>query len=191
MDARAWLARIEANGFPMSAGGDLAAHLAAKGLLMPDLAARAVGEYARFLALRAAGVVALPSPLVEEVWQEHLKDSSAYFDRLCTPVFGRPIHHAPGPYVFADNPEYRATLAAYRAAFGAEAPEDIWPTQGRMRLVRAWEWVAAGGGFICACAWIFGRGDLWWLGGPVLLVGLIGLGMRAPVTMNRGSDAGG
>lgn len=191
MDARGHLARIEANGFPMTAGGDLAAQLVRQGLLTQDQAARGVAEYARFLALRATGAAVQPAPLVAEIWQEHLKDSAAYFDRFCMPVFGRPLHHAPTVAAVADSDPWRATLDAYRAAFGTAPPADIWPTPGRMRGLRVWEWIAAAGVFAAACGWILDRDGLFWVGAGVVLAGLIGAGLRQPVTMQRGSDAGG
>jgi hypothetical protein len=191
MDAKALLERITANGMPMSAGGDLTQHLVAQSLLRPDQAPRAVAEYARFLALKAAGVNARPAPVIEEIWQEHLKDSAAYFDQFCTPVFGRPIHHAIWSQIGGAPLDLVATRAAYRSAFGAEPPDDIWPTPERMRSVRAWQWLAAGGFFVGACGYIFERNDLFWFGALVVLVGVFGGGLRSPMTTHREGGSGG
>ena len=136
MDAQTVLARITANGFPMSDKGDLAGHLTAHGLLRPDQAPRAVAEYARFLALLAVDPKVQPAPVVDEVWQEHLKDTAAYLEQFCQPVFGRTLHRRPGRQALVTDEAYRATLATYRAAFGAEPPSDIWPTPGRMGSLR-------------------------------------------------------
>jgi hypothetical protein len=140
------------------------------------------------MALKGAGHAVMAPPLITEIWLEHLKDSAAYFDRFCTPVFGKPIHYEPGRSGAMD---LAATLATYEAAFDSAPPDDIWPTSQRMRGVRVWEWIAAGGFFVGAGGYVLERYDLFWLGTAVVLVGLFGVGLRMPLQIHRETGPGG
>lgn len=95
-------------------------------------AARVIDEYKKFLYLCAtAGVPMTPSREVDEAWHLHLLYTRSYWERLCKQVLGRPLHHHPTQGGAAERAKFHAwyerTLAAYRAAFGAEPPADIWP----------------------------------------------------------------
>ena len=93
---------------------------------------RVITEYRRYLFLAAtAGVPICPSEDVDAAWHLHLTYTRSYWKRLCGEVLGRPLHHEPTKGGPAEGQKHRAmyadTLAAYRAAFGHDAPADIWP----------------------------------------------------------------
>lgn len=95
-------------------------------------AARVVREYRRFLFLAASGQRAVtPSDAVDQAWHLHLAYTRSYWEDLCGTILGRPLHHGATAGGEAEDDRYReqyaATLAAYRAAFGEDAPGDIWP----------------------------------------------------------------
>ena len=78
-----------------------------------------------------AGHEVTPSDEVDQAWHLHLTYTRSYWDGLCDAVLGRALHHGPtkGGQAEGDRFEnqYERTLASYRAAFGEEPPEDIWP----------------------------------------------------------------
>ncbi|AHE56657.1 glycine-rich domain-containing protein [Sphingomonas sanxanigenens] len=95
-------------------------------------AAQVMTEYRRFLFLAATADHAVtPSDAVDQAWHLHLAYSRHYWDELCGRILGRPLHH--GPTAGGDHEDrryrdqYQATLDAYRTAFGAAPPPDIWP----------------------------------------------------------------
>lgn len=95
-------------------------------------AARVITEYKRYLFLAAtAGFPVCPSEDVDAAWHLHLTYTRSYWKRLCGDVLGRPLHHEPTKSGPAEGQKhlamYAATLAAYGAAFGYDAPADIWP----------------------------------------------------------------
>lgn len=95
-------------------------------------ARRVVREYRRFLFLAVtAGHPVTPSEQVDQAWHLHLTYSRSYWERLCGGLLGRPLHHGPtrgGAEESAKfHHQYRRTLTAYRAAFGEDAPTDVWP----------------------------------------------------------------
>lgn len=97
-----------------------------------EFACRVVIEYKRFVYLAmTAGHPVTPSDQVDQAWHLHLTYSRSYWERLCGEVLGRPLHHGPTRGGAAESArfdaQYEQTLAAYRTAFGAEPPADIWP----------------------------------------------------------------
>jgi hypothetical protein len=108
-----------------------AARLARENGWAAGYAARVVVEYKRFALLAATGAEPVtPSDQVDQAWHLHLTYTRSYWDRFCA-VLGVPLHHEPtkgGPAEGAKfDEQYRATLARYRAVFGADPPADIWP----------------------------------------------------------------
>jgi uncharacterized protein (TIGR04222 family) len=95
-------------------------------------AERVIAEYRRYVFLAVTSPTPVcPSEDVDAAWHLHLTYTRSYWKRLCGEVLGRPLHHEPtkgGPSE-ADKhlAMYARTLAAYREAFGRDAPEDIWP----------------------------------------------------------------
>ncbi len=88
-------------------------------------------EYKRFLFLTmTAGSPMCPSDAVDQAWHLHLTYTRSYWEDLCGSVLGRPLHHGPtrgGREEDVKHHEmYDRTLAAYRDAFGEDAPEDVW-----------------------------------------------------------------
>jgi len=89
-----------------------------------------IEEYKRFLYLAmTAGHRVTPSAAVDRAWLLHLADARSYRDGLCRAVLGRAVLHRPSPGGPAEVAvmEYTRTLDSYRAAFGQEPPEWIWP----------------------------------------------------------------
>src|SRR5690349_10411473 len=98
-------------------------------------ASRAVQEYRRFLLLAmTAGHPVSPSDAVDQVWHLHLCSTQSYWDRLCSVVLGKPLHHHPTRGGVEESRKfiamYRKTLLTYRTVFGEVPPEDIWPAPG-------------------------------------------------------------
>ena len=91
---------------------------------------RVLLEYRRFLSLavRRRGRVC-PSCAVDEAWHTHLLDTARYFGDFCPSVLGTTLHHAPsrGGDGISHQRHSRATLRAYRWAFGENPPTDLWP----------------------------------------------------------------
>ena len=88
-----------------------------------------VEEYRRFLVLtQVAGRPVSPSADVDEAWHLHLT-RTGHYERLCRELFGRFLHHeaARAGEGAKHRDMYRATLAAYREAFGFSAPAVVWP----------------------------------------------------------------
>jgi uncharacterized protein (TIGR04222 family) len=132
-DRAGLLARIQA--FDID-GGEVAlpfaARLARENGWSRAYAARVVEEYKRFAFLAATGRAPVcPSEDVDAAWHLHLTYTKSYWQRFCADTLGRPLHHEPtkgGPAEGAKHlAMYADTLAAYRAAFGHDAPADIWP----------------------------------------------------------------
>jgi len=93
----------------------------------------ATEEYRRFLVLtQVAGQSVSPSPDVDEAWHLHLT-RTAHYESFCATVFGRFLHHEPARPGEGERHRdmYRGTLAAYRRAFGFDAPPVLWPKPGR------------------------------------------------------------
>lgn len=106
--------------------------LAAENGWSPAFAARAIGEYRRFVYLAAvAGHPVSPSDHVDQVWHLHLLYTESYWDRLCRDTLGRPLHHHPTTGGGAERQKfddwYRRTLDSYRRLLREEPPADIWP----------------------------------------------------------------
>jgi hypothetical protein len=130
----------------------------------PSHAARVIVEYKRFLYLCATERLPMsPSYAVDQAWHLHLTYTRSYWERLCRDVLPAPLHHDPSLGGRQEQAKfdqwYERTLAAYRQAFGAEPPADIWPpthlrfdadtrtrhvdTRGCRVLPRPWAWLAA------------------------------------------------
>lgn len=95
-----------------------------------------VAEYKRFVYLTCiSGTVLTPSEDVDLVWHLHLIYTRDYWDRFCSGVLGRKLHHNPtqgGPREDAKFFDaYSGTLALYEREFGAPPPERIWPSPTR------------------------------------------------------------
>lgn len=123
-----------------SAAFAFSARLARDNGWTPAFAARAIGEYRRFVFLAmTAGHMVTPSDTVDQVWHLHLCDTRAYWETFCPHVLGAALHHHPSPGGAAERArhfeQYAQTLRAYEAAFGTLAPPAIWP-EARQALVR-------------------------------------------------------
>jgi uncharacterized protein (TIGR04222 family) len=99
---------------------------------------RVITEYKRFAFLAmTSGQSVCPSEDVDAAWHLHLTYTRSYWKRFCEGVLGRPLHHEPtkgGPAgAEKHHAMYAETLAAYKRAFGHEAPADIW-TPARERF---------------------------------------------------------
>lgn len=98
----------------------------------------AIGEYRRFCFLAmTAGCEVTPSDEVDQVWHLHLTYSRDYWQRFCTDVLGRDLHHGPTAGGEAERhrffEQYAQTLRAYQAAFGPPPPA-FWPDAQRRLL---------------------------------------------------------
>lgn len=127
---------------PADAALSFADRLAAENGWSRPEAAAVLEEYRRFLYLAATTSDAVtPSDAVDQAWHLHLAYSRHYWDVLCGEIIGRPLHHGPTAGGAAEaaryRDQYRATLAAYRAAFGTEPPPEIWPPAERRFAVWA------------------------------------------------------
>src|SRR5262245_503172 len=109
-----------------------AARLARENGWSRTYADRVIVEYKRYVFLAVtSGITVCPSEDVDAAWHLHLTYTRSYWKRFCGEVLGRPLHHEPtkgGPAEAQKHLKmYAATLAAYREAFGGNAPQDIWP----------------------------------------------------------------
>jgi len=92
-----------------------------------------IAEYKRFLYLsQVTEHPVSPSYAVDQVWHLHLCYTDHYWNTLCQKVLQAPLHHGPSKGGVKENHKYegmyRQTLASYRAHFGEDPPEDVWPT---------------------------------------------------------------
>ncbi len=95
-------------------------------------AARAVGEYKRFIVLAiTSGHPVTPSEAVDQVWHLHLVYTKSYWHGLCRDVLGRDLHHEPTRGGHEESGKftdwYQKTLESYQRIFGEPAPAEIWP----------------------------------------------------------------
>lgn len=93
---------------------------------------RAVFEYKRFLYLVCCtGQSLTPSDEIDQVWHLHLLYTRSYWLELCPIVLKRELHHGPTKGGAHERLRYRdqyaLTLHLYQRAFGAKAPDDLWP----------------------------------------------------------------
>jgi hypothetical protein len=111
----------------------LASRLAAEQHWTPLYTERVLAEYRRFLLLAAtSGQSVTPSKTVDEAWHEHLTLTRDYWDRLCSEVLQKPVHHEVAEAgAGADSRAYLYTLDLYAATFGQTPPEDLWPDPRR------------------------------------------------------------
>ncbi len=117
-------------------GGEVAlpfaARLARENGWSRPYAERVIEEYKRFVFLAVTGTSPVcPSEDVDAAWHLHLTYTRSYWKRFCGEVLARQLHHDPTKGGSAEGEKhlamYAATLTAYREAFGASAPADIWP----------------------------------------------------------------
>lgn len=91
-----------------------------------------IGEYKRFLRLSITENIALtPSTLVDELWHQHILNSTEYF-QFCMRAAGRYIHHAPHyekSHSFHRD-SFNLTHKLYKKHFGRDAPQTIWSHMG-------------------------------------------------------------
>ncbi|MBY0421559.1 MAG: hypothetical protein K2Q06_04590 [Parvularculaceae bacterium] len=95
----------------------------------------AIVEYKKFIYLAATGErMRTPSVAVDQVWHLHLTYSRSYWEDLCAPVLGRPLHHGPTEGGAREDAKffaaYQATLDAYAREFGPP-PAAFWPDAER------------------------------------------------------------
>ena len=187
-ETEALLATLEAMRIePEGARQSFVVRLAQENGWSASFAERVLHEYRRFLFLAAtAGHAVTPSDEVDQAWHLHLAYSRYYWDELCARILRQPLHHGPTAGGRAADSRYRSqyaqTLATYRATFGSEAPNDIWPPErerfsGRyQRVNRRRNWIlpklpwrlAILGLLVAGCALESGERGL----GPVALVAL-------------------
>jgi uncharacterized protein (TIGR04222 family) len=131
-DHAQFLARIESFDIDGAAVGlPFASRLARENGWSRSYAERVIAEYKRFVFLSMISDTPMcPSEDVDAAWHLHLTYTRSYWKRFCGDVLGRPLHHEPtkgGPAEHEKHLDmYARTLAQYRAAFGHEAPTDIW-----------------------------------------------------------------
>jgi hypothetical protein len=123
---------------PDGAALSFAKRLARENSWTDHFAERVVTEYKRFLYLAATSQHPVtPSDEVDQAWHLHLAYSRHYWDVMCASILKRPLHHGPTSGGSTEDSRYRdqyaATLASYKSAFEAAAPEDIWP-DGKRRF---------------------------------------------------------
>jgi hypothetical protein len=97
-----------------------------------EFAQRVFEEYKRFAFLcLVAGHHCTPSDEVDQAWHLHLTYTRSYWEEFCGRILPKPLHHDPtkGGEDESDKFEdwYARTKESYRAYFGHDAPEDIWP----------------------------------------------------------------
>lgn len=84
-------------------------------------------EYRRFMYLvGSTGDTLAPSPIVDIVWRQHVKDKKAYFDDFCPRIIGRTIHYTPSEVPVEQDPAYERTLEYYTQEFGRPQVQ-YWP----------------------------------------------------------------
>jgi hypothetical protein len=110
-----------------------AARLARENGWSKAYAERVIIEYKRYVFLAVTGSKPVcPSEDVDAAWHLHLTYTRSYWTRFCGEVLGRALHHNPtrgGPSEGEKHlAMYAETLIAYRLAFDAEPPADIWPS---------------------------------------------------------------
>ncbi len=104
-----------------------------------DHSERVIAEYKRFAFLAATVVYPVtPSDAVDQAWHLHLTYTRDYWEHFCPNVLGRPLHHGPTAGGTAEQvryfDQYADTLKSYEAAFGENAPTDIWPKASKRLL---------------------------------------------------------
>lgn len=113
-------------------------------------AERVVDEYKRFAFLACfAGHPVTPSDQVDQAWHLHMTYTRSYWDRFCTQVLGRPLHHDPTRGGAGEDAKfddwYARTLESYQGVFGDEPPADIWPPSSvRFNPHQRWVRIDAG-----------------------------------------------
>lgn len=92
-----------------------------------DVCYTLVEEYRRFMYLvGSTGQTLAPSPIVDVVWQLHIRDEKAYFNDFCRHIIGRTIHHTPELGQDTETPAYERTLEYYAQEFGRPQAQ-YWP----------------------------------------------------------------
>lgn len=96
-----------------------------------EQALAAIDEYRRFCFLAVhAGLAVTPSRIIDHVWHAHMTDTREYWDRFCTNVLQRPLHHTPSRGGLAEaerhRQQYVQTLVSYQKHFGVP-PAAFWP----------------------------------------------------------------
>ncbi len=95
----------------------------------------AVEEYRKLLYLAAAtGERVVPSPFLDRVWQEHLRDARAY-ETMLAEVTRKPINPPAGCPSAVDPGDLR-TLALYRREFGVLPFPPVWPSRRTLMMRR-------------------------------------------------------
>lgn len=126
-------------------------------------AARAIGEYKRFLFLAAvAGHPVSPSEPVDHVWHLHLLYTRSYWKSLCQKVLGFELHHEPTQGGHNEREKfddwYARTLESYRLHFNESPPPDLWPPPGAKKVSAGARWFDPARYWLLPKCWPFRRG---------------------------------
>ena len=132
IDREAWQRVLEFDIENVRSEYGFATRLAKENFWTKDFTQRAIMEYRKFMFLAAnADLMVSPSPVVDEVWHEHLTFTQSYHD-FCS-LLGKQIQHIPSTRDRHDFEKFRLakerTGKLYAQAFG-EAPKDIWEFGG-------------------------------------------------------------
>lgn len=97
----------------------------------PNFTARVICEYKKFLYLcMVLPNGASPSKIVDEAWHLHLTYTDNYWNKLCTNVLNKQLHHHPSKGGNAEIAKhenwYLTTLQGYMKEFEQVPPADIW-----------------------------------------------------------------
>lgn len=137
-----------------------------------DVCYTLVEEYRRYMYLvGSTGDTLAPSPIVDIVWRQHVKDKRAYYEDFCPRIIGRTIHYNPAAGPFDEDPAYERTVAYYTQEFGRPQVQ-YWPDpdESAVTFSTAMMWVVG----LAACALSFLLGSVLFaaFGGVVIAGGL-------------------
>ena len=115
-----------------------------------DVCYTLVEEYRRYMYLvGSTGDTLAPSPIVEIVWRQHVKDKRAYYEDFCPRIIGRTIHYNPAAGPFDEDPAYERTVAYYTQEFGRPQVQ-YWPDpdESAVTFSTAMMWIVGLAAFI-------------------------------------------
>lgn len=96
----------------------------------------AVREYRRFLYLAAVSDSQIsPSPVVDQVWHEHLCFTRSYWEELCRDTLHKPLHHEPDEDRARNRARFGRLHQLYRVEFGHAPPVEVWAPRSRLRTL--------------------------------------------------------
>ena len=123
-----------------------------------DVCYTLVEEYRRYMYLvGSTGDTLAPSPIVDIVWRQHVKDKRAYYEDFCPRIIGRTIHYNPAAGPFDEDPAYERTVAYYTQEFGRPQVQ-YWPDpdESAVTFSTAMMWIVG----LAACALSFLLGSV-------------------------------